>query len=130
MNERQDLIVRLFEFPYDEYYEEEVCTDIREYLQNQCSRGVPEEIDYLMYDIDTDCVPTPYLVFMLRYTFPIAYEHLYQWKDFLERSVQSSIRRGEDHKNIFGGMLSGEEVTFVTTPYILKMLGLWMPGRM
>lgn len=96
------LLIKLFETPSgdDDY---EMIDNIMLYISERCANGKLNQIDLLFDMISTDCIPTQYLVALLRGSFMIN-QQLFSWKDLRDRAFQSSYRRGEDAIDIFGGL--------------------------
>lgn len=98
------LTIRLFEHDYDVEESLEILGLILEFFQQACADKCPERVDDLMYSLDTDCISATYLGGILRYSINFA-QHLNQWYDFRDRSVQTMIRRGDNPEHALFGLL-------------------------
>ena len=60
-------------------------------------------VEKLFNSLDTDKVSMTFLVGLLRFSFP-ARECIGNWKDFLNRCMEESDKRGRDTRELFQGL--------------------------
>lgn len=118
---RNELLIKLFETSTSIDKDYDTADYIVQYITQCYEQDDTEEVDTLFTLISTDCVPTTYLLMILRFTFSSA-KSLTQWKDLRDRSIASANERGENVKQLFSGLSDQLVDNYNPSPFIKRLL--------